>query len=234
MSKCQEHVVQRVCVPGLCLYVYICAHECLSLHLWACMCRSFVFYAASIRLDADPSPSLCFWGWEEFTCAMFLILSSSFFSPAVIFPAPSLQETIPLDCQSGLATIISSSAAPAFSPFIYPPFPLFHLTRAASVRCTSTDGAWEKLAVRHIPLLPSLCLHLSCSLPYSALSSPSLLRLLPSSPLHITFLCPPLLSLATSPSLPRCSPYPLYFHPSAPPSFPTPPSFFCFIICNMI
>lgn len=33
-------------------------------------------------------------------------------------------------------------------------------------------------------------------------------------------------------SLPRCTPYPLYFHLSVPPSFPL--LFFCFIICNMI
>lgn len=138
MSKCQEHVAQRVCVPACAplVCVSICAHERLSLQLSAYMCRSCAFYAASIRLNADPEP--------EFVLlrVLFLILSLSFFSLHVLPSLQSLQETLPLHCQSGLATIISSSAAPAFSPSIpHSSPPSLSLPRTASVRRTSTDGA---------------------------------------------------------------------------------------------
>lgn len=154
------------------------------------------------------------------------------FSPAVIFPGPSLQETIPLDCQTGLSTIISSSAAPAFSPSI-PHSSLPSLSRclcsAYKHRRSVRKAGGEAHSLASLPLPPPLLLS---TLQRALLSL--LPRLLSSSVLHTTFPCPPLLSLATSPSLPRCSPYPLYFHPSAPPPSHSPFLFFWFIICNMI
>lgn len=211
---------KRVCVPALCLHVSICAHERLSVHLRACTCRSRVSRAASFRLDADMSV----WLFDEFTCIC---------PPANIFPLPSLQ---------GNNTVILSdwprdyhllfSSAPLFLPLSF--IPLFHLPRAASVRRTSTDGAWEKAgseahSLASLPLPPPL---LPSPLQRALLSLPSSFLPLPSTLLSP---CPPRLSLATFPSLPRCSPYPLYFHPSAPPSSHSPPLFFFwFIICNMI
>lgn len=106
---------------------------------------------------------------------------------------------------------------------LYPSF-LSSISRAASVRHTSTDGAWEKAgseahSLASLPLSPPLYPTTRSPLPPFFLAS---FRPLPS-----TLLSP-------LPSLPRCSPYPLYFHPSAPPSSHSPFFFFWFIICNMI
>lgn len=155
------------------------------------------------------------------------------FSPAVILPGPSLQETVPLECQTGLATITSSSAAPAFPPSIphsSPPSLSRCLCSAYKHRRSVRKAGSEAHSLASLPLPPPLLLS---TLQHALLSL--LPCLLSSSTLHTTFPCPPLLSLATSPSLPRCSPYPLYFHPSAPPSSHSPFFFFFwFIICNMI
>lgn len=92
----------------------------------------------------------------------------------------------------------------------------------------------KKLALKHIPLLPSPG-HLSPSIHYSMCSfslpvAPSFSPCLflphyfpqPSSPFSHHF----------SPSLARCTPYPLYFQPSALLRLPlTPPSFF--LVHNM-
>lgn len=136
-----------------------------------------------------------------------------------ILPAPTLQKTTPSDCQSGPAAIIYSSAAPASSLSI----PHSSL-RATSVRGVSADEAWEKLAVRHIPLLPSLCLHLSWSLPYSVCSL--------SLPFPFTLFSPVLLSFFLP--QPLCLVAPLIHYISTPllhPPTPTPPSFF--LVHNM-
>lgn len=103
---------------------------------------------------------------------------------------------------------------------LYPSF-LSSISRAASVRHTSTDGAWEKAgseahSLASLPLSPPLYPTARSPLPPFFLAS---FRPLPS-----TLLSP-------LPSLPRCSPYPLYFHPSAPPSSHSP--FFFFLVHNM-
>lgn len=155
---------KRVCVPALCLHVSICAHERLSVHLRACTCRSRVSRAASFRLDADMSV----WLFDKFTCALFL----SFVHLLPSFPFPPFRETIPSYCPTVLATIISSSAAPRFFS-LYPLFPSSISLALPLFGVRAQTEREKKLAVRHIPLLPSLCLHLSSLLPYNVLSSPS-------------------------------------------------------------
>ena len=211
---------KRVCVPALCLYVSIWAHERLSVHLWACTCRSRVSYAASIQLDADMSV----WLFDEFTCALFL--SFVHLLPSFPFLPSGKQYLHTVRLASRLSFPLQQR--PLFLPLSF--IPLFHLPRAASVCSTSTDGAWEKAgseahSLASLPLPPPL---LPSPLQRSLLSLPSSFLPLPSTLLSP---CPPRLSLATFPSLPRCSPYPLYFHPSAPPSAHSPPYFF--LVHNM-
>lgn len=137
---------------------------------------------------------------------------------------PPFQETIPSHCQSGLAaTALSSSAARDFSlPLSLVPLSPISLTQPpsgvrAQAECEKAGSEAHSLA--SLPLVsasPALS-------PYSVLSSSSPLSFLASFPY------PPLPSFATS--LPRCSPYPLYFQPSAPPSSHS--LFFFFLLHNM-
>lgn len=153
MSKCQEHVVQRVCVPALCLYMSICAHESLSLHWWACMCRSCVFYATSIRLDVDTRRSARLLMRSRLPCFFFLHFSLRCHLYLWIMALS--------DCQTGLPVLISSSAVPIFSPS-----PSFLSSISLMLPLLGVQAQTErekKLAVRHIrsastspPLYPTV------------------------------------------------------------------------------
>lgn len=201
---------KRVCVPALCLHVSICAHERLSVHLRACTCRSRVSRAASFRLDADMSV----WLFDEFTCIC---------PPANIFPLPSLQgnNTVilsdwPCDYHLLFSSARLFSLYPLFPSSISLALPLFGV-RAQTER-------EKKLAVRHIPLLPSLCLHLSSLLPYNALSSPSRPPSFLSPPRYF----PHVLLAFLSPPFPLCLVAPLIHYISTPLLLPplTPPPYF--------
>lgn len=207
---------KRVCVPVFLLYVSVCAHEFLSIRLWACVGVLVFLGLHFIPLERTPDPErVLFEGENSFRAPCFFFFHCVHLLSS--YPCLPLQKTIPSDCQSGLAAIISSSAAPAF------PLSIPHSSLCAtSVRGISADGAWEKLAVRHIPSLPSPPLHLSCFLPYSALSLS-----LPLSPSHYFFPCPPLLSPTTS--LPLCLVAPLIHYISTPLLHLPPPSHFPFL-----
>lgn len=201
---------KRVCVPALCLHVSICAHERLSVHLRACTCRSRVSRAASFRLDADMSV----WLFDEFTCIC---------PPAAIFPLPSLQgnNTVILSDWPRDYHLLFSSAR-LFS--LYPLFPSSISLALPLFGVRAQTEREKKLAVRHIPLLPSLCLHLSSLLPYNALSSPSRPPSFLSPPRYFPHVLPAFLS----PPFPLCLVAPLIHYISTPLLLPplTPPPYF--------
>lgn len=135
--------------------------------------------------------------------------------PVVATPGNGIQPQITRE-----ASQLSSAHLQCFSPSFFSSIS----PAQASFEVRVQTKCEKKLAARQILLLSFVT---SLAL-YSAICSPH----------HH----PPLPSLATSftPSA-RCTSYPLYFQPSAPPSPCTPLSsfffsfsFFCFIICNMI
>lgn len=212
MSKCQEHVVQRVCVPAIGVCVSICAHECLSWHWWACMCRSSVFYAASSRLDADMSV----WLLTSFP-APYLLFSQFFTCWSPSRSLPSGKDSFRLsDWPRNYHLLFSSpclfSLCPSFLSSISLALPLLGVQAQ-----TEREKSWQwgtfpcfpPSASTSPPLYPTarsplpLCFFLSSFLPlhYFALSSSPFSRHLSLSasllPLSIIFppLCSALLSL---------------------------------------
>lgn len=144
--------------------------------------------------------------FDEFACAIFLF--SYFFSSCHL----PLYIIALLDCRTGLATLISSSAVPDFSPSIpHSSLPSLVLPLLGIQAQTERE---KKLAVRHIPLLPSLCLLLSTlqrallSLPSS--SPPSVLSPPHYFPLSLLCLVAPLIHYISTP---------LLLPPLTPPSF---------------
>lgn len=228
MSECQEHAVQRVCVPALllvCARVHVCERVCVGVVRFVLAFCFFFLWAASICLDIVLNQSVHIWGWEESAMCFIHIL---FFS----FTCCHLSSCLPFRKQY-LHTARAVSRLPpsplrqrVISLCLYPSFLSLPSPSRSLRQAYEHRRSVKKLAVRHIPSLPS---------PWS----PPLLLFHPTacSPLHLPFPSLPPSPILLSLLLPPLCLAPLIHYISSPLLRPllTPSSFFsCFIICNMI